>query len=76
MLSRVSRVPLFATLWTVACQAPLSMGFPRQEYWGGFPFPSPGDLLHPEIKPPSPALQADSLPLSHEETYTQFYFKL
>ena len=44
MLSRVSRVPLFATLWTVACQAPLSMGFSRQEYWTGFPFPTPGRM--------------------------------
>ena len=52
----------FATPWTVAHQAPLSMGFPRQEYWSGFPFPSPGDLPNPEIKPGSPALQADSLP--------------
>ena len=45
---------LFATLWTVACQAPLSMGFPRQEYWSGLPFPSPGDLLNPGIEPMSP----------------------
>ena len=49
------------TPWTVACQAPLSTAFPRQEYWSGFPFPSPGDLPNPEIKPGSPALQADSL---------------
>ena len=42
--------------WTVACQAPLSMGFPRQEYWSGFPFPSPGDLPDPAIKHMSPAL--------------------
>ena len=41
----------YATPWTVACQAPLSMGFPRQEYWSGLPFPSPGDLLDPGIKP-------------------------
>ena len=40
----LSRAQLFSTLWTVACQAPLSMGFPRQEYWSRFPFPSPGDL--------------------------------
>ena len=46
---------------TVACQAPLSMGFSRQENWSGLPFPSPGDLLDPGIKPGSPALQADSL---------------
>ena len=50
------------TPWTVARQAPLSMGFSRQEYWTGLPFPSPGDLPDPEIEPRSPALQADSLP--------------
>ena len=49
------------TLWTVACQASLSMGFPRQEYWSGLPFASPGDLPDPGIKPVSLALQADSL---------------
>ena len=54
--------PLFATLWTVAHQAPLSKEFSRQEYWSGLPFPSPGDLPDPEIKPRSPALQTDSLP--------------
>ena len=47
---------------TVACQAPLSMGFSRQEYWSGLPFPSPEDLPDPGIEPRSPALQADSLP--------------
>ena len=46
----------FVTPWTIACQAPLSMGFPRQEYWNGLPFPSPGDLPHPEMEPGSPAL--------------------
>ena len=45
--------------WTVACQGPLSMGFPREEYWSGLPFPSPGDLPDPGIKPGSPTLQAD-----------------
>ena len=50
------------TLWTAAHQAPLSMGFSRQEYWGGLPFPSPGDLPNPEIEPGSPALQVDYLP--------------
>ena len=50
------------TPWTVPCQAPLSMEFPRQEYWSGFPSPSPGDLPDPGIKPGSPALQEDSLP--------------
>ena len=51
---------LFVTPWTVACQAPLSLGFSRQEYWSGLPFPSIGDLPDPGIKPGSPALQADS----------------
>ena len=55
----------FATPWTVAHQAPLPMGFPRQEHWSGLPFPSPGDFPNPGIKPVSPALQVDSLPLSH-----------
>ena len=57
----LSRVRPFATPWTVAYQAPPSMGFSRQEYWSGVPFPSPGDLADPGIKPGSPALQADSL---------------
>ena len=47
-------------------QAPLSMGFSRQEYWSGLPFPSPGDISDPGIKSVSPALQADSLPLCHQ----------
>ena len=50
-----------ATPWTVAHQAPLSMGFSRQKYWSGLPFPSPGDLPDLGIEPRSPALQADSL---------------
>ena len=54
--------PTLATPWTVAHQAPLSMGFSRQEYWSGLPFPSPGDLPNPGIEPRSPILQADSLP--------------
>ena len=58
----ISRVRLFATPWTVACQAPLFLGFSRQGYWSGLPFPSPGDLPYPGIKPGCPALQADSLP--------------
>ena len=57
-----SRVQLFATLWTVAHQAPPSMGFSRQEYWSGLPFPSPGNLTNPGIEPSFPALQADALP--------------
>ena len=59
MLSRFGRVRLFATLWTVAHQAPLSVGFSRQEYWSGLLFLSPGDLPNPGIKsisPLSPAL--------------------
>ena len=51
----------FATPWTVAHQAPPSMGFSRQEYWSGLPSPSPGDLPDPGIEPRSPALQADDL---------------
>ena len=51
----LSRVRLFATPWTVACQAPLSMGFSRQEYWSGLPFPPPGNLSDPGIEPASPA---------------------
>jgi len=53
MLSHFSHIQLFATLWTVACWAPLSMGFSRQEYWSGLPSPPPGDLLHPGIEPTS-----------------------
>ena len=58
----LNRVRLFATPWTVAYQASLSMGFSRQVCWSGLPFPSPGDLPNPGIEPRSPALQADSLP--------------
>ena len=67
----LSHVWLFVTPYTVTCQAPLCMEFSRQEYWSGLPFPSPGDLPDsldertPRIEPASPALQVDSLPLSH-----------
>ena len=61
----LSWIQLFVILWTVACQTPLSMGFFSQEYWSGLPFPPPGYLLDPGIETASPALQADSLPLSH-----------
>ena len=64
MLSCLSRILLFVTPWTVACKASLSMGFSRQEYWSELPFPRPGELPDPGIKPSSPAspaLQADSL---------------
>jgi len=57
----LSRVRLFATPWTVAYQASPSMGFSRQEYWSGLPFPSPGDLPNPGIEPRSPTLEADAL---------------
>ena len=57
----LSRVQLFATPWTAAYQASPSMGFSRQEYWSGLPFPSPGDLPDPGIEPGSPALEADAL---------------
>ena len=62
----LSPVWFFVTPWTVARQAPLSMGFSRQEYWSGLTFPSPGDLPNPGIEPESPASQADSLPLNHQ----------
>ena len=57
----LSRFRLFATTWTVAYQAPPSMGFSRQEYWSGVPLPPPGELPNPGIEPRSPALQADNL---------------
>ena len=60
-LVSVSRVRLFVTPWTVAHQAPLSMGLSRQEYRSGQPFPSPGDIPDPWVEPESPILQADSL---------------
>ena len=55
----------FATPWTIACQAPLSMGFPRQEYWSGLSFPAPGDLLDPGIELGSPALAGGFFPMNH-----------
>ena len=66
MLSCFSHVQLFVTLWMVASQAPMTMGFSRQEYWSGLPCPPPGDLSNPGIKPVSlkcPTLAARSLPL-------------
>ena len=67
----------FETPWTVAYQTPLSMGFSRQEYWSGLPFPPPVDLPDPGIEPGSPAWQADSLPsgppgklLKYKQKYT------
>ena len=60
-VNSLSCVRFFATPWTVAYQAPLSMGFSRQEYWSGMPFPSPGGLPDPGIEPRSPELEADTL---------------
>ena len=57
---------MFVTPWTVAHQDLLSMGFPRQEYWGGLPCPPPRDLPNPGIEPGFLASQADSLPLRHQ----------
>ena len=62
LLNCFSHVQLFATPWTVAFQAPLSLGFSRQEYWSGLSCPPPGDFPNPGIEPRSPTLQADSLP--------------
>ena len=60
-LKSLSHVRLFVTPWTIAHQAPPSMGSSRQEYWSGLPFPSPGDLPDPGIEPRSPIMQADAL---------------
>ena len=70
--------PTLVTPWTVAHQAPLPIEFSRHQYWSRLPFPSPGDLLDPGIKPGSPVLQADSLPTElGEKTYSQgLYFCL
>ena len=67
----LSHVRLFVTTWTVAYHAPSSMGFSRQEYWSGLPFPSPGDLSKPRIEPRSPTLQADHL--SHKCSSGRFH---
>ena len=70
MLPLFRQVRLFVTLWTIACQAPLSLGFFRQEYWRGLPSPPPGDLPNPGIEPmslTSPALAAVSLTLASPE---------
>ena len=69
----LSHVQIFETPWTVAHQAPLSVGFSREEYWSGLPFPPPGDLPDPGIKLASPlslALQADSLPAECFQFFT------
>jgi len=77
-LSCFSPVRLFPTPWTVACQASLSMGFSRRQYWSGLPCPPPGDLSDPGTEPMSPvapALQVDSLPLSHREACKWIFLK-
>ena len=69
--------PTLVTTWTVPHQAPLSVGFSRQEYWSGLPFPSPGDLPNLGIEPSSPALQADSLPTELQgKPYTTTLYKI
>ena len=70
----LSRVWLFATPWTVAYQAPLSMEFSSQDYWSGLPFPSPGDLPNPGIEPRSPALQTGALPSEPRNNKTISWF--
>ena len=76
----LSRVELFVTPWTVAYQAPPSMGFSRQEYWNGLPFPSPADLPDSGIEPGFPALEADALtsepPGKTEDTVLSVIHKL
>ena len=74
-VNSLSHVRLFATAWTVASQAPLSMGFSRQEYWSGLPFPPPGDLRNPGIEHWSPAWQADALSYEPPGNSWQFYFQ-
>ena len=79
VLSHFGHLRLFVTLWTVACQTLLSMGFSRQEYWSGLPFPSPGDFPNTEMEPRSPAVpsfQTGSLPLSHWESPSSFKYLL
>ena len=71
-MKSLSLVLLCATPWTVAYQAPPSMGFSRQECWSGLSFPSPGDLPNPGIEPGSPALQADALPSEPKDSYISF----
>ena len=65
----LSRILLFATPWTVTHQAPLSMGFPRQEYWSGLPFPSPGDLPNTEKRYPLPRRENSGRQMSYDITY-------
>ena len=72
----VTKLCLFATLWTIACQVSLSIGFPNKEYWSGLPFLSPGGLPNLGIKPMSPAWQVASIPLSHLGSPREYYEQL
>ena len=76
VFSHFSHVWLSATLWPVAHQGPLSMGFSRQEYWSRLPFPLPGDLPDPGIEPMSPTQQGDSSLLSHWSSTATSFVKL
>ena len=76
IVQSLSHVWLFATPWTVVHQVPLSGGFLRQEYWRGLPFPFPGHLPDPGMEPKSPALQADSLPLSQDVYLLTLYVNI
>ena len=69
----LSHVRLFVTPWTVAYQAPLTMGFSRQAYWSGLPFPSPGDLPNPGIEPASSSLEADALTSTNKQVNKLLY---
>ena len=68
----LSRVQLFATPWTLACQAPLSMGFPKEEYWSGLPLPPPGDPPSPGMEPLSPALAGRFSTLSPQSSVSYY----
>ena len=71
-MKSLSLVRLFATPWTVAYQAPPSIGFSRQEYWSGLPFPSAGDLLDPGIEPGFPSFQAEAFTSEPPEKEASF----
>ena len=75
-MKSLSRVRLFAAPWTVAYQASPSMGFSRQEYWSGLPFPSPGDLPNPGIEPGSPVLEADALTSEPPGSFARSKFRV
>ena len=76
VLSPLSHVWCFLTLWTIASQALLTMGFSRQEYWSELPFPSPGHLPEPEIESAPPSRQTDSLPPTHQGSCTLFWLQV